>query len=295
MKPLVSIITPSYNCAHLIDETINSVLDNGYENIEHIFLDDGSEDDTVEIMAGFEYCDKRFKGYNHAHIGEQRTVNKGLKLVKGKYFMITNADDPLMPKAIETLVTCMEDNPDVLCAYCDWRLIKKDLTLMNYPMMREYNFTYMVKHHFCQPSVGSMFRGTLIKTIGYRNTSYRWLGDLDYWLKIGLAGNMKRVPQELAFWRHRDGQLSEIKSDARAQEHIRIVQEFYSRPDLPLNLLKVKREAFCWAYLAAAVVTDGKKKTIYYILKAFLSHPLIIFSLEFIETLIKRALHFIRR
>lgn len=294
-KPLVSIITPSYNCAHLIDETINSVLDNSYENIEYIFLDDGSEDDTVEIMAGFEYGDKRFKGYTHAHIGEQITVNQGLKKVNGKYFMIVNADDPLRLEAIETLVTCMEDNLDVLCAYCDWRLIKKDLSLLEYAMMREYNFTYMVKHHYCQPSVGSMFRSTLIKTIGYRNTSYRWLGDFDYWLKIGLAGQMKRVPQELAFWRHRNGQLSEIKSEARAHEHIRIMQEFYSRPNIPLNLLKVRHEAICWSFMAAAVVTDRKVKTIYYLMKAFLSYPFLVINLEFWDTIRKRALLILQR
>jgi len=295
LKPLVSIITPAYNCSHLIEETINSVLDNGYDNIEYIFLDDGSEDNTLEIMAGFEYGEPRFTGYAHKHTGEQITVNNGMEKVTGKYFMIVNADDPLKPGAIQALVTCMEDNPEVLCAYCDWRLIKKDNTMLDYSMMREYNFTYMIKHHTCQPSVGSMFRASLIKSIGYRNTSYRWLGDFDYWLRIGLAGNMKRIPQELAMWRHRDGQLSEIKSDARASEHIRIIKEFYSKPDIPKNLLKVKREAVCWSYLAAAVVTDRPAKTIYYILNAGLSHPFIIFNIEFIDTLVKRAIHILRR
>jgi len=293
-KPLVSIITPAYNCAKYIAETIESVLSQDYENIECIVIDDGSEDNTLNIMAEYEYGEHRLKTFTQQNNGEQVTVNEALKVVEGKYFMIVNADDPLLPHAVSTLVEVMEATP-ALCAYPDWNSINEDGSFRTNIKSRDYDFEYMVKHHTCLPSVGSMFRSSIIKTIGYRDTSYRWLGDFDYWLRIGLVGKMVHVPVTLATWRHREGQASKEKSDARAQEHIRIIKEFYSRWNVPLSILAIKNEAVCWSYLVATAVTDSKKKVIYYAFKAFLSHPTIIFSLEFWDTVRRRAIHYLRR
>jgi len=292
MKPLVSIITPAYNCAKYIAETIESVLSQDYANIEYIVIDDGSTDSTKKIITGYEPWGVEL--HSHRNIGEQKTVNKALKMVKGKYFMIVNADDPLLPHAVSTLVQVMEATP-VLCAYPDWNSINEDGSIRANIKSRDYDFEYMLKHHTCLPSVGSIFRSSIIKDIGYRDTSYRWLGDFDYWLRIGLASKMVHVPATLATWRHRDGQASKDKSDARAQEHIRIIKEFYSRWNVPLSILEVKNEAICWSYLVATAVTDSKKKAIYYTFKAFMAHPTIIFNLEFWDTVRRRAIHYLRR
>jgi len=295
-KPLVTIITPAYNCEKYIAQTIDSVLDNGYENIEYIVIDDGSSDSILDILAGYEYGEPRFTAFAHLNMGEQRTVNKALAMVKGEYFMIVNADDPLMPGAINVLVAFMECHPDVICAYPDWHSINEDGTLRSEFISREYDFAYMVKHHTCLPSVGSILRSSILKNPAIRrDESYRWLGDFSFWLNVGLTGPMKRVPMPLAYWRHRDGQASGDKSDARAQEHIRIMGEFYSRLDIPPEILKVKREAICWSYIVATAVTDSKLKWLCYVVKGFLSHPLIMFSVEFWDTLIKRAIHILRR
>ena len=296
-QPLVTIITPTYNCEKYIGETVCSVLDNGYENIQYIIIDDGSSDGTIDRLAE---CDYGFDVFRlqisqHENKGEQATVNDGLAKVKGKYFMIVNVDDPLLPGAISTLVNFMESNPDILCAYPDWRSINEDSSIRTHVKSREYDFSYMVRHHTCLPSVGSMFKGSILKTIPGRDTSYQWLGDFDFWLRVGLAGTMARVPVELATWRHRSGQASKDKSDMRAQEHIRIIQEFYRKQGITQALESVKREAICWSYLVATAVTDSKKRMAWYILKAFMSHPTIVFSIEFGETVRIRAVHILRR
>jgi len=294
-NPLVTIITPAYNCEKYILQTIDSVLDNGYENIQYLILDDCSTDGTLDILAGYEY-DNFLLTIGRVNVGEQRTVNEALELVSGKYFMIVNADDPLMPGAINVLVAFMECHPDVICAYPDWHSINEDGTLRTEFKSREYDFAYMVKHHTCLPSVGSILRSSILKNPKIRrDESYRWLGDFVLWLNVGLAGPMKRVPMPLAYWRHRDGQASGDKSDARAQEHIGIMREFYSRSDIPPEILKVKREAICWSYIVATAVTDSKLKWLCYVVKGFLSHPLIMFSFEFWDTLVNRAIHILRR
>jgi len=293
-KPLVTIITPAYNCEKYIAQTIDSVLDQDYEEIEYIVLDDGSTDCILDILAGYEFGDTRFKAFWHLNMGEQRTVNKALAMVNGKYFMIVNSDDPLLPGVVSKLVNFMEQNPHIVCAYPDWESINEDSSHRAFIKSRDYDFKYMVKHHTCLPSVGSMIRSSVLKTVK-RDESYRWLGDFVFWFKVGLAGPMAHFPETLASWRHRDGQASGDKSDKRAQEHIRIMREFYSRSDIPPEILKVKREAICWSYIVATAVTDSKFKMLCYIAKGFLSHPLIMFSIEFWDALIRRAYYILRR
>ena len=282
-KPLVTIITPAYNCEKYIQQTIKSVAGQDYKNIKYIIVDDASDDETYcdVIYSKAQEINKAFLIRNIYNRGEQYCVNMALDIVRGKYFMVVNADDPLLPGAISKLVAFMEAHSDILCAYPDWESINEDGSHRAYIKSREYDFKYMVNHHTCLPSAGSMFRSSILRTIR-RDESYHWLGDFDFWLKIGFAGPMAHVPETLATWRYRKGQASGDKSDARAKEHIRIASGFGG-------------EARCWSYLVAAVVTDRLVKTVYYILKAGLSHPLIVFNIEFIQTLIKRAIHILRR
>lgn len=291
-KPLVTIITPTYNCAKFIAETIDSVLGQDYENIEYIVIDDGSTDSTPKIIARYDGVFIKLLG--RINIGEQKVVNEGLSMITGKYFMIVNADDPLLPSAVSKLVEFMEANSHIVCVYPDWESINEDGSHRAYIKSREYDFTYMVRHHTCLPSVGSIIRSSALKTVK-RDESYKWLGDFVFWFKVGLAGPMAHFPETLANWRHRDGQASGDKSDKRAQEHIRIMRDFYSWLDIPTEIMKVKREAICWSYLVAAAVTDSKVKVLFYIAKAFITHPFIIFGIEFWDALIRRAYYILRR
>ena len=289
-KPLVSVITPVYNCAKYICETIRSVVFQNYENLEYIVIDDASTD-------GFDIeGDEEFIVIKHSiNQGEQRTVNDGLKLVKGKYFMIVNADDPLLPGAVSSLVEFMEANPDVLCAYPDYNVIGEDSKIRYRTISRDYDFKWMVRHHTWLPSVGSIFRSSLIKDIGYRDTSFTWLGDADYWLRVGLAGRMAHVRGTLATWRKHATQATNIKSRKRAMEHIRCMEKFYSTPGLPQELIAVKNEAICWSLLVASVVTDSRIDTIQYIGMAVFTYPKLIISLEFWDILTKKVWYLLRR
>jgi GT2 family glycosyltransferase len=189
----------------------------------------------------------------------------------------------------------MDRHPDILCAYPDWKSINEDGSLRLKVKSKDYDFNYMVSHHTCLPSVGSMFRSSVIEKIGYRDTSYHWLGDFDYWLRVGLAGQMLHVPATLATWRNREGQASKDKSDKRAQEHIRLAKSIYSDPLFPQSLWNVRYQAWAWSYLVAASVTDSKKKMLKYCLKAVWTYPKLLISLEFYDALIQRAKYILKR
>lgn len=294
MHPKVSVITPVYNCERFIDNAIQSVLDQDYNNIEYIIVNDASTDKTRGLID--RYDSRVILWDNYQNSGEQKSVNQGLKLVTGDYFLILNADDMLLPGAIRLLVHYITNLPSsILCVYPDWQVITEDNNVKTNVYCREYDFRYMVKHHTCLPSVGTLFRSETIKLIGYRDCSFQWLGDFDYWLRLGLAGSMAHVPQTLASWRHRTGQASQDKSALRAAEHIRIIKKFYRQCDPVPELLKVQHEAECWSYIVAASVTDKPKESIKYLMTALRLYPHLITSLEFYDTLIQRAKYILRR
>ena len=297
-KPLVTIITPVYNCAEFVGETVKGVFRQDYPNINYIVIDDASTDSPA-FPLGYPETHS-FEGHvkiisHEANQGEQCTVNEGLKLVKGKYFMIVNADDPLLPGAVSKLVAFMEANPDVLCGYPNYNVIGEDGKVRWRVTSREYDFRWMVRHHTWIPSVGSIFRSDVIEEIGYRDTSFRWLGDADYWLQVGLIGKMAHIPETLACWRKRNGQASSSRDQLRAREHIRVIQKFYSARFLPDKLLNIRNEAICWSYLVAAAVTSSNLEVLQYAAEAVIAYPRLLVDIKFWDLFLKRAYFILRR
>lgn len=289
-NPLVTVITPTYNCGKYLRATIDSVLSQAYHNIQYIVIDDGSTDNTQAILA--KYTDERLTVVrNRRNKGEHQAVNEGLERVEGKYFMYPNADDPLLPDAIYTLVNIMEANPDVLCAYPDWYVINEDGAILHEVITREYDFSWMVRHHTCIPSVGSMFRSSVIQTVGLRDPQFRWVSDFNYWLRIGLAGPMMRVPYTLACWRKHGAQASGTNSDARAKDHIRLMQKFFTLPSVKPEIQAVKNESMCWAHLVAGSISGSKLTALKHFARALWWYPMVMASFQTYHIIYKRLIH----
>ncbi len=276
MNPALTIITPAYNCARYLPATLESVKAQDYL-LRHIVIDDGSTDETGDILAKY----KEGIVVHHENAGEHRTINRALQMVETPYFLILNADDLLLPRVAERLIWFMDTHPKVLCAYPDIAVINDNGTIRKACLRRpEYDFSRMVRHHECLPSVGAIFRSEVIKTVGLRDPSFRWISDFDYWLRIGLAGDMCRIPAVLAAWRHRDGQESALNRKLQATERERLMDKFFGF-DVPPSIRSVKGEAYAWAYLVAASITSEVSDATRYVGKAIRSYPTIGASLSF--------------
>ena len=250
--PLVSIITPAYNRAGYLKETIESVLQQDYPRIEYIVLDDGSTDNTREVLEKYT---GRLIWETQGNMGETRTVDKGWTMAHGEIMAVVNSDDPLLPGAVSAAVAFMESHPDILVAYPDWNMIGPNSEFREHYQVREYDYLYMLRRHHCTPGPGAFIRRKAFEMTGMRDPEFRYVADFEYWLRLGLYGKFARIPKTLATWRvHPDAASLSSKGTTMSEEHIRLMEKFYSRPHLPQEVVKVRAEAFSSAHLVAVVV-----------------------------------------
>lgn len=106
-KPLISVIIPIYNRAHLIERALNSVFDQTYENIEVIIVDDGSADDLTKVLTLY----KNIHYFFQENKGVSAARNLGLKKANGKYIALLDSDDEWHPSKLQKQIDFLKDNP----------------------------------------------------------------------------------------------------------------------------------------------------------------------------------------
>lgn len=269
--PLVTIVTPAYNRELLIEETINSILDQKYPNLEFIIIDDGSKDKTLDVI-------KKYKNkliiISQKNMGETKTVNKGLSLAKGEIIAVINSDDPLLPGSIQTMVDYMEANPDALAVYPDWVMIDGASQKIQDVHPADYNYLTMLSEHYCIPGPGTFFRKKAIKLTGGRSERFRYLADYAFWLKLGLYGIFVHLPKTLATFRvHAGSQGIYAKGETMANEHKTLIDWIYADPDIFKQVLPVKMQAYSSAYFHAANESINLLNKIRYYCLSFYSNP----------------------
>ncbi|MCJ7647562.1 MAG: glycosyltransferase [Candidatus Lokiarchaeota archaeon] len=187
-KNLVSVITPTYNRGEVFKETIQSVLNQTYHNFEYIIVDDGSTDNTKEIVQSFH--DKRIKYINQQHVGTPASGrNTGIKNAKGEFIAFLDSDDIWFPQKLEIQLKEFQKNADILIVatngiiiplrpYRNYLSIKKNLVV---------SFRDLIVNKK-NPIINStvLIKRTAIEAIGLidEEPSIRALEDYDYWLRV---------------------------------------------------------------------------------------------------------------
>lgn len=255
--PLVTVITPTYNRADYLPEVIESVLSQSYPRLEYIVVDDGSTDATQQILDHYR---PQIVVARQANRGEAHAVNHGLSLAHGKYVGVINSDDPALPGLIVHTVSTFLAHPQLVVTYPDWLMIDESGSVIDQVRTAEYSYIEMVRSHHCVPGPGAFFSRSLATRLRGRDPVFRYVGDFDFWLRAGLEGPFLRIPKMLATFRlHSGGASSAARGRRMAEEHVSLVTKLYSRPDLPPDVLSVRREAFSSAYYVAGVVLGDQR------------------------------------
>jgi glycosyltransferase involved in cell wall biosynthesis len=123
---MISVIIPCYNYGHLIAETIDSVLNQSYADIEIIVIDDGSTDNTTEVLSGYTAKHNQVKYYKYENAGLGTARNRGLEKVTGQYIQFLDADDLIESKKFEVQLKLFASHPEADVVYGSVRYFKNN-------------------------------------------------------------------------------------------------------------------------------------------------------------------------
>jgi glycosyltransferase involved in cell wall biosynthesis len=247
-NPLISIVIPAYNAAPYLRQAIDSVLKQDYPHVELLVLDDGSTDDTRDILRGY---GNRFSWESHANMGQSATINKGWRMAKGEIWSYLSADDALTSDAVRKAIPYLRDG--VVLAYGDFNLIDSSSRHIRRVEAPDFNYQDMFSRLICHPGPGGFMKRQAVEAAGFWDVAYRQMPDYDLWLRLGLQGRFVRVPEVLAFFRvHEQSQTFAVADEQRAMEPVRIVSRFIETQTLPADLLSLKTMALGNAWLVTA-------------------------------------------
>lgn len=247
ISTLVSIVTPTFNHADYIVDTVESVLNQTYKNIEYIVIDDGSTDRTPEIMKAYE---AKLTYVRQANMGQAATLNRGWNLSNGQIIGYLSSDDCLKPSAISELISALANSPDTILVYPDFDLIDASGRVFRNIKTEEFNIKRLEIDLVCQPGPGALFKKEIFDEIGGWNSNLRQVPDFEYWLRASQKGKFKRVAKSLAYYRvHEESGAFRSVSIERSNEIIEVAKSHWRSAQ---QKKKEKCQALANAYLIAA-------------------------------------------
>lgn len=191
-EPLVTILIPSYNHAAYIEKTIDSVLRQTYRPVELIVIDDGSTDNSPQLLTQLA-GERGFRLELQANQGLSRTLNKGIALANGKYICTVGSDDILMLDKTEKQVGFMEANPHIAVCGGNQLIIDSAGVIVNrrqhFRQYTELDFDAMfVRRESVIPASSAMIRKSVLDAEGAYDPEIK-LEDLYLWLKLTARGH----------------------------------------------------------------------------------------------------------
>lgn len=229
--PKISIVTPSFNQGQFIEETILSVLNQNYPNLEYIIIDAGSTDNSVEIIN--KYADKLKYWVSEKDRGQAHAINKGLAYCTGEIFNWLNSDDYLEPDALFKIASEFEDHGVQLVAGNVRTFSSLDYEIIpNQHLSAKGLMTWSPGVKFVQPGV--WMRRELIALCGGIDEQFNYAFDWDLYIRyLYLHPLVKEVPDVLVHFRLHEESKTQSLGERFAQEERKIIVKIAQLDQFP--------------------------------------------------------------
>ena len=217
---LVSIITPSYNQAPYLEETIKSVLAQDYPRIEYAIVDGGSTDGTVELIKKCE--DKLAWWVSDKDKGHTDAINKGFARATGEILAWLNSDDTYEPGAIAAAVKYLQEHPEVGMVYGNCNFIDESGRVIGKFNSAQTSYRLLRQGYAHIPQQTMFFRTELWRQVGPLDPSFYFAMDYDLWTRLAARTEIKYVPQIWANFRLHTSGKTILADDRCWPEMIRV-------------------------------------------------------------------------
>src|SRR3990172_8452891 len=256
--PRVSVIIPSYNHEKYVAQTIQSVLDQTYQDFEIVITDDGSTDSTVEELEKFK--DSRIRIFTFKNnMGACVAAKKCILESKGEYIAVLSSDDMFLPDKLEKQVKFLNEHPEIWIVFGYAHIIDEDgndfcdenhfyYNIFKQPNRTRFewlNYFFYTGNALCHPS--ALIRRRCYEEIGYYDERLAQIPDFDFWIRACLKHDIYIIPENLIKFRVRAGEanVSGNKPETRIRAYIEflyVLKNFLSIESIE-EFLKIFPEA----------------------------------------------------
>lgn len=254
-SPRVSIVTPSFNQVQFLEQTIQSVLSQGYPNLEYMVVDGGSKDGSVEIIRKYEAQISWW--VSEADHGQSEACNKGWNRATGEIIGWLNSDDVLLPGAIDKMVKTFQQNPEMGLIYGDVLSMDADGNVFNIMRFDDWGLDDLMKFNIIsQPGV--FMRREILEKAGYLDGEMHFLQDHHLWLKMVQLAPMHYLRETIAAARYHAA-AKNVGAGARyGKDAYKIVEWMQTQPELAERMKKIGRQVWAGAHrINARYLLDG--------------------------------------
>lgn len=247
----VTVIIPAYNQGHYLGETIQSVLNQTYQDFELIIIDDGSTDNTREVANSF--SDPRIRYIYQENGGLSAARNTGIRESSAPLVTFLDSDDLFLPHNLAVLQAYLEEHAEVGLVSGGTQIIDPAGRVLDQKIMPPANLKLpelLMGNPF---SVGGLLlRRVWLERVGVFDESLRACEDWDLWLRLAIAGcQFAWVEQAMMAYRFHPAQMTR-EADRMRTAMLRVLDKFFSRSGLPAHLLAYQNQARASVLVKAA-------------------------------------------
>jgi glycosyltransferase involved in cell wall biosynthesis len=200
--PKVSVVLPTYDAARFVGEAVESVLLQTFSDFELIVVDDGSTDETREIVAG--YSDPRVRYIYQENRGPAAARNAGIRASRGEYVVFLDADDTWLPRKLACQIPLLRAHPDLGLVYCSAYKFEDDAVFSEMRARHRGDVVYpllIVDNIVAGSASSAMVRRECFDRVGLFDEDLTAFEDWDMWLRIALQYEFDYVPEHLVMIR----------------------------------------------------------------------------------------------
>lgn len=253
-NPIVSVIIPSYNSAHFLLKAVESIFNQTFQDFEVIVVDDGSTDNTREVVIPLMEHD-RFRYVYQENQGLAATRNTGLSVAKGEFVAFLDADDVFLPQKLVVQVKWLQENPEFGLVGGGFYYMneKGALSEAQRSWLRNPNLTIkdlLFDCPFMVPAV--LVRKEWVDRVGGFDTRLRRVEDWDLWMRLAYAGcKMGWVEEIVCAYRIFSGQMTR-NAAAQKEVTVSVMNRFFDQSGLPDSILQLKSDVLTRVYVVCA-------------------------------------------
>ena len=193
----VTIVTPSFNQARFIEETILSVQRQDYAGIQHIVVDGGSTDGTLDILKKYPHV----AWISETDKGQSDALNKGFRMAEGDIVGWLNADDTYLPWAVRSAVDVFRKFPDVAMVYGLVNIIDAESEVYRTRYSPDFDLGLLVRGGRCYIQPVTFFRREIFAEIGYLDPTFHEAMDYEFFVRVGQRFSVKRIRKVIGNYR----------------------------------------------------------------------------------------------